>query len=155
MKEQRGDPFQTKALHKQRARQRYILRTIPDGYLRRVPPIGNYESDSAPFLEIELRRIFDEEANGLYEVLTKLEIATKGRILSRFASSRLLESHRFERKQHPFATEAEPTVNPEDIPIDDELMGSFQRLTWSGIWADELTSDGYEDPRLVQGGNKT
>ncbi len=157
-----GDPFETKALDELRSKQRRLLRMVPDWLFEIYAPsekiVGS--SVSAP-LEEELR----SEADAAWEKLDvdftkRMKEARCTEILADFLSQqdksgvqigsagRTFPSNIFERRVAELraqSTRAAIHDEPErDLAVP---LARYVRLL---IWADDLASDGYRDPRLAE-----
>ena len=135
-----------------RARQRRVLDDVPADAIEQYRPKlsqGGIPS-SAPFAaESELRKLADEEAGSLQDLLARFAEAAAGNalweVLHHESSQQDFDFHIFQL-QLERAADRRARAHVSNIPNEDERT-ALRRLIAYLVWADELAGD-YQDPRL-------
>jgi hypothetical protein len=135
-----------------RARQRRVLDDIPAFAIEQYrPPLSQgVIPSSAPFVaESELRKLADEQAGSLQELLARFAEAAAGNalweVLHHESSQKEFDFHIFQL-QLERAADRRARAHVNNIIDGDERM-ALRRLIAYLVWADELAGD-YQDARL-------
>ncbi len=153
-----GFAFLTKDLDRKRAEQREQLRKCHDWWLRDLaiseflPP--DNEVDRA-YLEVELRRLADEERTELSPLLEEMEVAESAFLVGKFLQKNEVSTKGMSRQAgDPFGDRASElttiyrTKSIGQLEEGDDRGNSLLRWIVLLLWADELADDGYRDPRF-------
>jgi hypothetical protein len=155
-----GHPFETRSLDEQRARQRLMLRMIPDWIMTRLAPseaTANAEQvgPDRAYVETLLRA----RADAIAETLADFDLLAP--FAAQEATARLAQF---------FAHEAETLSADQRMPREQLVDAAFDARKAAGtpktdigpwradlggliillVWADAMASDGYSDPRVPQ-----
>lgn len=159
-----GDPFETKAMDELRSRQRRALCLVPEWLFEIYAPSEAIEhADLAGIacpglIEHELRSLADEVAADLGDLPARMEAHTRTEIRSestrRWGADvtltfglRVAPVRAFGRKITELQDEASRARIYEEP--DREVGGAMTRYVHLLVWADQLASDDYVDPRFA------
>lgn len=156
-----GDPFETEALDELRAKQRRGLRLVPDWFLELYGPSPSQTIDAidiAPpgLVEQELRGLAEEARAELGDLAAQMEKHTAAEVRRAAVQSwgadvtvsgasivpGLVFSQKITELHHE-TSQARIGEQP-----DVKVAAALTRYVHLLVWADELASDGYRDPRL-------
>ncbi|HXN61869.1 MAG TPA: hypothetical protein VN886_15590 [Acidimicrobiales bacterium] len=155
---QRGHPFWTRALDDKRAEQRRKLRAIPSwlfepSHYAPGPTVTiNGVADNA-FVETQVRRQADAELNLLAPLLSEWEIATAEDALGWFVRNNVDKATRnVQGHANDLLAEVEDRlpVAGEPRKLDPKYAAPLARAILLLAWADDLSDDGYLDPRIAE-----
>lgn len=162
-----GDPFETEALDELRSKQRRDLRLVPDWFLELYGPSPSQTIDAidiAPpgLVEHELRGLAEEARAELGDLPARMEQDTLATVRwtavrdwgaeVTVTGRRIVRGYVFGQKSTELHQDVlRATLNEEPEP---HLAAALTRYVHLLVWADELASDGYMDPRLASGGRR-
>jgi len=158
----RGDPYLTRELNKQRARQRRDLRLIPDSFFRQgqceVIPIDKAPPDAA-FVEALVRREIDQVCEANADLLADICSSTEDRRLANF----VMNEGSTGWTSYSYSPVMSDAVRSLREAADIRLKGAsaatvvpLEQLHQLAVlvalfgWAEQLADDGYEDHRLAE-----
>jgi len=153
-----GHPFLTQEFDEQRARQRAVLRSIPDwlfsparfrptnGQIDRVPP------DDRPYVEAVVRAYADQLMKGapMARWIEEVQAETAIHRLTQFVANEVPEPDR--NLEAPWRSLIDDLVerrkeHPGGGPVDDDVLRVLPRMILLLCWADALGGD-YADARF-------
>lgn len=156
-----GHPWETEALDELRARQRRQLRDIRDDRvtsLERLDASAVVAELDAPMVELFFRRWAERVADG--ETVSTLLRSWSGSAARATAGAALIELEAQGDEKFPGAprlifkgsgtslVDAADTARDEDL--DDSVLQALHEWLYLVAWAEQLSDDGYQDPRLAQ-----
>lgn len=154
-----GDPYETEQTDEVRSRQRRLLRSIDTWLLRRAtegrPPLELGDEWDQGMLELGVRELVDQElaeSNEMRAMVEALGQSNRLNGLARLLRSRsFVENHYLGELADSAGAKAEEIRQATSSMSRDEVYPLQLRLVRLLVLADELASDGYKDPRRVEG----